>query len=154
MSEGVNKIMETLESAMDVRNMGDLIISTCQVICNMLSCAHIPYELRTEDMEKHAEIHHLNGKFGLHMILHIDFPWSENKGDVAIGTLHMSDDELMHAKDGQNGCGGRWPSIETYKMPWDDGDITVFDNPDDFMDKIQKYYDEVKEKENKENERD
>ena len=70
------------------------------------------------------------GRYYTHQIL---FPWCE--GDVVIGLLHCLDDDMI---------GGRvdlgYPSIETYHFPWDEGDITVFSTPEEFVKKMKAYY--------------
>lgn len=63
----------------------------------------------------------------------IKFPWHE--GDVLVGTLHVSDDEVIAGT-----APLRYPSIETWNFPWDDGDITVFDSPEEFVFKLYNLY--------------
>lgn len=61
------------------------------------------------------------------------FPW--DKGDVVIGTLHCFDDDIVLGRK-QPG----YPSIETYRFPWDADDITVFDTPEEFIKTLKDYY--------------
>lgn len=72
--------------------------------------------------------------FYTHQLL---FPWCE--GDVVVGTLHCFDDEVVKGR-----VSFTYPSIETYHFPWDEGDITVFNTPEEFVAKLEKYYDEKK----------
>ena len=79
-----------------------------------------------------------NGRFYKHQIL---FPWDE--GDVVVGTLHCWDDDIIAGR-----VNLEYPSIETYHFPFDEGDITVFGSPREFVRKLKDYYISKGEKEN------
>lgn len=125
-----------------VTTMADLIFVTYSMVIALLNKAGIPYELRESEMNSRGRVSEPyipNGRPSLFYILHIDFPWTPKQADVAIGTLHCMDDELMFSDTGTV-YGHRYPSIETYNFPWDMGDISVFATPEEFVNKVQEYY--------------
>lgn len=69
----------------------------------------------------------------------LTFPWC--KGDVVVGTLHLHDNDLVAGII--DICDSPYPSIDTYNFPWDEGDITMFDSPAEFVKKLREYYSEV-----------
>ena len=71
-----------------------------------------------------------------HQIL---FEWC--RGDVVIGNLHPKDDDVIDGRDDLT-----YPSIETYRFPWDEDDITVFETPEEFVEKVKSFYVEKEEK--------
>ncbi len=75
------------------------------------------------------------------------FDWGKGKGmnqgpDVIVGFLHCTDDYLFKDGDIQN----LYCSIETYRFPFDHGDITVFGTPKECAKAIHEYYLEVTKK--------
>ena len=99
--------------------------STVKEIERLLRQRQIPYENSwTRDDSNMYGIYHTH---------QLKFPW--HKDDVVVGTLHAFDYEVM------NGLAPLcYPSIETYQFPWDDGDITVFDSPEEFVFKLNDLY--------------
>ena len=103
--------------------------STVDEIKSLLEQRRIPYE----DSWTKNENMLLSGVFYLHQI---KFPWHE--GDVVIGTLHAQDDDVI------NGLVSlRYPSIESYGFPWDNGDVTVFDIPERFVYELNRLYEKT-----------
>ena len=70
--------------------------------------------------------------------LQLVFPWC--KGDVVVGILHSFDDAVVRGI-----ADFTYPSIETYGFPFDNGDITVFKTPEDFVKKLNEFYETQKE---------
>ena len=99
---------------------------TFDLICAYLDFAGVPYilgKMRTDgDVTNYTR--------------QICFPWCE--GDVIVGCVHAIDIDILYGSFPWERH--PFPSIETYRFPWDNGDITVFDSPIQFVKKIVRYY--------------
>lgn len=71
------------------------------------------------------------------------FPWAKtNEGhipDVLVGLVH-ADDLCVFVFKTASWDVRPYPSIETYKFPWDNDDITVFSCPEEFVKTVENYY--------------
>ena len=126
--------------------MSNYIDTVTMLIRCQLSLLGIPYSLGEDRDSGIEDDGHPGNIIGYYHTKQILFPWTE--GDVVIGTLHMADDFIVGGKD-------NWldrytyPSIETYKFPWDHGAITVFDKPEYFVKILLEHYKETAKEDDK-----
>jgi hypothetical protein len=124
------------EKAIDRNTYKKFVNSTIDIIKCLLEFKGIPYK----DGE---EFEHFNKELPpqfFHYTKQIIFPWCD--GDVVVGSLHCADFDMLSGK-----LVSAYPSIETYEFPWDHGDITVLDDPMEFVSRVDDYY-HVNRKEN------
>ena len=120
---------------MTAMNLYDWIDSTINEIKTLLDIHKIPYEDGAHGMDNIKGNLDVDPAYAI-VTKQIVFPWC--KGDVVVGTLHTIDDEVITGK--ADICKFPYPSIETYKFPWDQDDITVFDTPAEFVRRLRGYY--------------
>lgn len=112
-----------------------IISNTTERIKILLDIKDIPYEDGTHELNSFEGYEDEDPAFAV-VTKQIRFPWC--KGDVAIGTIHACDTDLVYGTVGSlKDC---YPSIESYGFPWDDDDVTVFGDPESFVAAISEYY--------------
>lgn len=112
-----------------------LVEATMYVITSQLDMLGIPYEPGYDRMSDETM-----------PATQLIFPWIEFETDdgervhpdVVVGSLHATDVDLCC--DATLLFGNPYPSIETYRFPWDGDDITVFDTPIDFVKEVYDLY--------------
>ena len=95
--------------------------AVCEYVICQLQFRGIPYVRRepNDDLTEDVERHHYYTR-------QLVFPWCG--GDVIFGTLHTTDWEMVNGRRLY-----QYPSIESYQFPWDNDDVTVFDDPFEFV---------------------
>lgn len=119
--------------------------STFESVVCMLNFARVPYEYGfvRDGMSL--------GRFDAsNYTKQLIFPWAKRADgeipDVVVGFLHADDLTELYGdfrKWDSSWLFRPYPSIETYRFPWDDDDVTVFRNPVAFVCKVAEYYADI-----------
>lgn len=118
---------------MKLKLTGDVVANWIQSTMDEIKELLRKYEIPFEDSWIKGD-RQLGGVDALQLV----FPWCE--GDVVVGMLHPFDDVVVRGI-----ADFTYPSIETYCFPFDNGDITVFKTPEDFVKKLNEFYETQKE---------
>ena len=116
-----------MKTKMTKEEMVNWIEGAVDEIKELLQKEQIPY---TDSWTRDDAVSFPTCPYYTHQLL---FPW--DNGDVVIGMLHCADDDIILGKREL-----AYPSIETYRFPWDADDITVFDTPEEFVKALKAYY--------------